>query len=55
MSKWLITASEIKNYTMLVEAEDRDDALDIARNCEMSEFSHDGGEFTVDYADPYED
>jgi len=55
MNKWLITATEIKNYYLVVEADDKDDALDIARNAEMSDFDQVGGEFTIDYADPYDE
>lgn len=52
MTKYLITATEIKNYYLVVEAEDKDDAMLIAeRDYEMSDFDHVGGEFTIDYAD----
>jgi hypothetical protein len=51
MAKYEITATRIVNYTTTVEANDPDNAVEIAREMSMDEFDVTGGEFTIDYAD----
>ena len=54
MGKWLITATEIINYELEVEADTYDDALEEARRTSdyaFDEFYQVGQEFTVDDAE----
>lgn len=51
MAKYEITATRIVNYTTEVEANDPDEAVEIARGMDESEFDAIGGEFTIDYAE----
>lgn len=54
MAKWLITATEIINYELEVEADTYDDALEEARRTSdyaFDEFYQVGQEFTVDDAE----
>jgi hypothetical protein len=54
MAKYLITATEIVNREMYVEADSQEQAMDIAERA-IDGWHETGNEFTVDYATLIED
>lgn len=51
MPKYVITATEITNYTATIEAFSQEEAMELARKSDKTMFENNGYEFTVDYAD----
>jgi len=50
MAKYEITATQIENYTLTVEANSEDEAIAYAETLDIDDFSASGCEFTIDYA-----